>query len=278
MSDIKGERGFAFDEAAYGVIQNKMSVLEKALPETAIRALAEEIVERLASRRASEASIRASASPEKIDEFVEILLRQDADEAKAYIQHCLTDGIPLDRLYYGLLAGAAQELGVRWTNDRLSFLEVNLATGLIYAIMRGLSPLFEVPDTNTDREAIFAALPGEDHTLGVVMAADIFRQAGWTIDLKVGLDLEQLVDSCTRSGFLILGVSASNRKVVLALVRFIIAVRFARPDMFIMVAGNIVALEPNILTISGADAVARDLDEALAILNGRIPTNENDDG
>ncbi|MFD0917436.1 B12-binding domain-containing protein [Pseudahrensia aquimaris] len=267
---VKSREGAAFNESDFQLIRKKMNTLEQTLPSNAIEKLAKEIVARLAERRGTEASIREALSADQINELVDVLLRQDADEAKTYIQHKLSDGLPLDRLYCGLLAGAAEELGRRWDDDRISFLEVSMATGAIYAIMRGLAPLFEVSEKRASREAVFASLPDQQHTLGVIMAADMFRKSGWTIDLKVGLSHSALLNACMSTGHVVIGVSSCNSDVLVSLTRIIIALRLARPDIYIMVAGGIVDLKPDILEVSGADSAAGEIDEALSILNAEV--------
>lgn len=58
---------------------------------------------------------------------------------------------------------------------------------------------FEIASARTtqslDRSALFATVPGETHTLGITMAADLFWDHGRRIDLRTGLDHDALIDA-----------------------------------------------------------------------------------
>ena len=44
----------------------------------------------------------------------------------------------------------------------------------------------------------FCAVPGEQHTLGVMMAADLFRRNGWDVGLLIGVDHAEIVERLER--------------------------------------------------------------------------------
>ena len=106
------------------------------------------------------------------------------------------NGMSVDMVYLGFLAGAARRLGERWDEDRTTSAQMTIAAGRIYAIMRGLRQAFTSDHylTPPQEHALFVSTPGETHTLGVTMAADFFRRRGWQIDLRTGLGHHELLD------------------------------------------------------------------------------------
>ena len=65
------------------------------------------------------------------------------DEAAAdIVLRARLNGMSVDMVYLGLLAGAARRLGERWDEDRTTSAQMTIAAGRIYAIMRGLRQAF----------------------------------------------------------------------------------------------------------------------------------------
>ncbi|MDZ7709375.1 MAG: cobalamin B12-binding domain-containing protein [Roseovarius sp.] len=62
-----------------------------------------------------------------------------------------------------------------------------------------------------DVTVIFASVPGEQHTLGIRMAADLFRGDGWEIALRVGLSEDELIAGISRQPRCIVGLSVGGR-------------------------------------------------------------------
>jgi len=110
------------------------------------------------------------------------------------------------------------------------------------------------------------SVPGERHTLGVTMAADLLRREGWAIDLKIGHDHDELVAELARCDFDILGLSAAARSAVPAAARLIAAVRVVAPHAQILMAGNIVAGDTDLRDVLDVDAAALDFQAAHAAL------------
>ena len=140
----------------------------------------------------------------------------------------------------------------------------------MYAIMRGLRRLIAQPDPLSSRHAFFASMPGETHTLGVTMAADLFQKRGWVVDLEVGRDHDQLVDALGHTNHAIIGLSASRPEQIATLARLIVALRIVKPNAFIMVSGQIVDAEPDIAKAVDADCASNDAQSAIAVLENLL--------
>ncbi len=247
------------------------------LHDQATRALAVEVLSRMEqSRRANPMISAAHPSRVELDALCDALLRSDEGAASALILQAHQSGVSIDLIYQGYLSGAAQQLGQMWDDDKVSSSEVVIGAGLIYGLMRSMRRLFgaEAAVLPDEFRAAFASTPGETHTLGVTMAADLLRRHGWQIDLMVGLDHDALVDRISQHPFPIIGLSASSSRMIFPLARLIVALRLSNPGAWIMVNGKITELEPDILTLVDADSIANDLVSAEAQMEARMTPKE----
>jgi methanogenic corrinoid protein MtbC1 len=62
-----------------------------------------------------------------------------------------------------------------------------------------------------DLTVIFASVPGDQHTLGIRMAADLFRNDGWEIVLKIGLSQDELIADIRKRPRCIVGLSIGGQ-------------------------------------------------------------------
>lgn len=190
----------------------------------------------------------------------------DTDDAAAQVlaEALLDAGISVEELCQNHLAPAARRLGVMWDQDRLPFTEVALATARIQSILRRL-PLgrFGLRATR-GAGAIFAAVPGEMHTLGVMMAADLFRRGGWDVSLLVGLTHDELLARLTRDDRPVIGLSCAGDHSFGALRRLLAALGNARPDAHFLVSGQIITDPARIAALPVPVMVVGDLDSAEA--------------
>lgn len=270
----------ALDSAAFARGRSIFDHDDDRRPKEAVRALATEVINRLSHRHVAPpvvvASDRAplldSRTDARIDLLCRALLAVDDQAATDIVMEAHAKGAGVDALYLDYLAEAARRLGRWWEEDRVSSVEVVIAAGRIYAIMRGLRRLFGPGDqTNTNRpRAVFAATPGETHTLGVSMAADHLSRHGWEIDLRAGLTHDELVAEIGHKPYPIIGLSASSQRMLFPLARLIVALRVSNPGAWIMVSGRLAEIEPDLAQQVDADAVALDLPAAEAQMEAHL--------
>lgn len=250
----------AFD--VYRRSQANIRRLKEKLPDDLVANLAREVIMRVASKENVLDYVSYTASPEALENLCDALLSDDDKAASAIISDLRADGVRAEDIYLKQLAATARLLGDKWVNDELSFSQVTVATGRMYALMRGLRHLFEPKAPIVGKSAVFASVPGEEHTLGVHMAADLFRKDGWDIALKVGLDHDQLVAEIEASPIVILGLSVSGKHSIEALSRLVVALNICSPSLIILVGGpNIEEVRP-ILDLLGLDAIAPTIEDA----------------
>lgn len=243
---------------------NEIDSVRAQLPEEVLRVLALEVVQRVAAHPRRQLADDMGPSEDEIARLCTALLSPAPDDGLHFMERVMASGVDHEDACLRYLAVAARKLGDWWDRDRVSFMQVTVAVGRIYAILRSLPhPPHPRPGMH-GKSAIFAAVPDEDHTLGVTMAAEMFRDKGWDIQLEVGLSHEQLIQKLIASRGFLIGLSASSEQSLPALVRAIVAIRICCPGARVLVCGNIAACKLDLVGLSGADAVAATFDSALA--------------
>jgi methanogenic corrinoid protein MtbC1 len=215
------------------------AVKRTALARDSVEMLARNVVHRLAQgNKRPQTFDNPQISQDSIDAFCEVLIQPDPGAALRFIQDRRAEGVSRQAVYLGYVTAAARCLGDGWEEDRLSFLQVTIGSGHLYALMRAMrteGPTLR-PAFDARRYALFATVPGEDHGIGITVAADLFREVGWEIDLQIGTDHDTLVAHVERSQPRIIGLSLSTGQRLDALVRLVVDMRITLPEAIIGVA------------------------------------------
>jgi methanogenic corrinoid protein MtbC1 len=265
-------RADALDQEAFHRARGVFRLRDNPLPDTAVHALAAEVVARLERRGPVE--LDPAPHAEDIDALCDALVSQREEAAAEMVLQARLDGMMIDTVYLGYLAGAARELGRRWDEDRVTSAQMTIAAGRIYAIMRGLRQAFVSDQVlrPVDLRALFVSVPGEIHTLGVTMAADFFRRRGWVIDLRTGMTHHDLIGSVPAESYPVIGLSAGSARMIFPLARLIVALRISNPAAWIMVSGKITDVVPDIVGLVDADGMAGDAETALEQMRAHVET------
>lgn len=250
-------------EIAFSEIEAIRNLLpESALAALALEVVALEVVARVANNLRDLPATETAPTSEEIDDLCAALLSPDRQALIAQVVRARKNGASSETLCLGYLAEAARRLGEWWDSDRVPFQDVTVAAGRICALLRILRLERMTPLPDLRRAAIFAAVPGENHTPGITMAADLARDQGWDIEVFVGRSHEDLIHDFDRRTATLIGLSASGRRSLPALIKLIVALRISRPRALILVSGNIAAGSFNLVGRTG-DAAA-DFNTALA--------------
>ncbi|WP_300056003.1 cobalamin-dependent protein [uncultured Roseobacter sp.] len=250
----------------YTQVQSDVLKLKAQLPEEAVSDIVREVLHRVAAERPTNRDPVNQPSRRKVESLCYALISDDPDEGAAFIHDARDDGAALDAIYLNYLAEAAVILGEWWDADHVSFHEVTIASSRIYAILREYSYLFVPRHPVEVKSAIFATVPGEIHTLGVRMAADLFGEEGWNVVVKTGRSHEALMAEITADPCRILGLSAGGAHSAPALARLVMALRVSRPDLRIFLSGQITQVASDLVEMMELDGATSDIDEARLIL------------
>jgi methanogenic corrinoid protein MtbC1 len=202
-----------------------------------------------------------------IERFGESLLSDDPGAAKVYIGRLIACGVSIEAIYDNFIPRAAAWLGDRWLEDELSFTAVTLGMARLTEVFRSVSPAFLKEGRRRpgrERRALFALVPGEEHCLGIVMAADHFQRAGWSVRVELRAGRDALEELAATGSFDLIGLSIGSRRLLPAAETTLATLRAAaRPGTRFAIGGALARLERGLAAQLGADLDAGTVKRAL---------------
>ena len=205
-------------------------------------------------------------SAEEVAAFGQLILSRSDDQALAYITRMRAAGAPIESIYLDLLAPVARYLGELWEDDLCDFTDVTLGLGHLQKMLRDLNKEAEQARNlkSNGLSILLVPTPGEQHTFGLAMVAELFRKQGWDV---VGgpYDLGDSPQVLTgHRAFDVVGFSLATLVNLDNLRKTIAEVRKASKNkrVCIMVGGPLFTLHPEYVKTVGADLVAGDAQEA----------------
>lgn len=168
-----------------------------------------------------------------------------ADVAGAYkvASGALERGMPLAALYQRVITPAMHELGRLWAGGAITIADEHLATALTHRVMAALRPMeiFEeaLADQPEKPRALLAAVGGEQHALGLRMAADLLEDSGYRIAyLGADVPTEALLQAIRGLSPDLLGLSATMPESTQRLEEAVEAVRDEHPRLSMLAGGQ----------------------------------------
>jgi methanogenic corrinoid protein MtbC1 len=234
-----------------------------------VHAIEDEIIPRLVLARrglpagpSGELERQEIPGSDEVREFVRLVLSHDVGVAAAYIDALRARGVALETVYLDLLAPTARLLGDLWSNDLCDFTEVTVGVWRLHQLVRELSPEFraDLRAGEDGRRALLVAIPGEQHTFGLVLLAEFFRRSGWDVWSGPVASGDELRDLVRSERFAVVGLSVGGSGHVQGLAAEIQSVRRASRNraVGVMVGGPLFIDHPELVGLVGADATAVD--------------------
>jgi len=213
---------------------------------------------------------KVEVSAEEVATFGQLILTRSEEQALACITRMRAAGAPIEAIYLDLLAPAARYLGVLWEEDLCDFTDVTLGLGHLQKMLRDLNKEVEQSryPTPNGLSILLVPTPGEQHTFGLSMVAELFRKQGWEV---VGgpYDLADSPQVLTgQRAFDVVGFSLATSVNLNNLKKTIAEVRKASKNkgVCIMVGGPLFTLHPEVGSDIGADMVASDAQQAPSLV------------
>lgn len=203
-----------------------------------------------------------------LDELVESILHDVLADSVHYCLALHERGYPLEQIFADLIAPAARLLGQKWIDDELDFLDVTVAAGRLQRVVMCLRQSHGA--AGLLREAmLLTCAPGEQHTLGLQLAAEYLTEAGLEVVPFIAADFGEIENVLRSRSFSYVGISIGSQSLIGAALSAIECSRAAAKSSSLkVIVGGAAILENACLTSSatGADCVARDLGQALAFV------------
>lgn len=201
----------------------------------------------LAQQRAAQLQGLDVVQPERLAERIHFLadlfLSRDAEEAKLAVDRVLGDGVSINDTIDHVLPAVARLLGERWFADDISFVDVSIGTARLQETVRSLRARERAIPAATERVArVLMVIPAsEEHTFGMVVAADQLRRRGLLVDLSVAERRQELALRVRNANYKMIGITASGVRTVAAVKELVDNIRRNAQQFTPIVLGGAIA-------------------------------------
>lgn len=177
--------------------------------------------------------------------FLQELLRPDREEAAAILDQAVGQGLSAERIYCDILGAAQAELGQMRHAAQISAADEHLATSIIDEQCVRLRDRL-LPLRQHKKRVVVSTFPGDQHSIGAKIVANLFIHDGWQVDfLAQGLPADDLINFIKARNTDLLAFSLTVSAVCGDAMNVIKKIRFACPDLPVMVGGTLVRESAN---------------------------------
>ncbi|MGI1662223.1 cobalamin B12-binding domain-containing protein [Palleronia sp. KMU-117] len=212
---------------------------------------------RVATERLSEQFVRA---------LQDAVLRDEADLAGTVLAAMRDTRVRSHDVIDQYIPEVARRLGEDWHQNRRSFADVTIGTARLQCLLREMAaqgPGDAIRDADAPGVAVIV-LENEFHTLGAMVLGQQLRRAGVSVQMIVGQTEAEIVQSVAQDRFDAILVSVSRPERLASVRKLVEKLRDATVTATpVVIGGRAVGDEGEIRTLTGADHVATDAQDAL---------------
>jgi methanogenic corrinoid protein MtbC1 len=205
---------------------------------------------------------------DEVAAFVALIVAEDIEQARAVADRIVVQYGGREALLDGFLAPAARLLGEMWDRDECDFLTVTLGVYRLDQIMKETATAGSagVLESFHEFRILLLPAPGEQHSFGLGMVADVFRQGGWCVRSGPAVTPAQLLGLVRDEWFDVVGLSVATDRHLKGLAGCMRALRHAscNPNVYLMLGGAWVTDDPERARFLGADAMASSAAQAFS--------------
>ena len=206
---------------------------------------------------------------EEIARFAQLCIESDADAPDTFVQSLIAEGLDSETIFLHLLAPAARHLGYLWEDDICDFTQVTIGLVRMQQMTLRLGSEFQQKRklSMDGMRALFAPVPGSQHTFGVLMVSEFFRREGWQVWMELGSSESVLLAAVEKDWFDVIGLSVGIEAHVESLTDTIRHIRLssANRNAKILIGGPLLVLSPDLYKEVGADGAASDAATAVEL-------------
>ncbi len=203
--------------------------------------------------------------------FVALILVEDMERARAAADRVVVHYGSRDALLNDLLAPAARLLGEMWDRDECDFLTVTLGVYRLDQIMKetATAAYMGALKNNQEYRVLLLPAPGEQHSFGLGMVADSFREGGWCVRSGPALTRAAMLALARDEWFDVVGLSVSSERTMHGLSATIRALRAGscNPRVGVLLGGRAVMDDGERARFLGADMIVTNGKAALDAAN-----------
>jgi len=182
--------------------------------------------------------------------YLDSLRAADIPGAYRVASKALARGMGFPELYQQVITPAMHRIGELWERGAITVADEHLATGVTQRVLGALRPPVRV-DCNTGgpgapgRKAMLAAVQGEQHALGLRMAADIVEDAGFhAIYLGADVPTGALLQTVASLSPDLVALSATMPDLAPRLEEIAISISSAYPGVDLLLGGQAAPSRP----------------------------------
>lgn len=212
------------------------------------------------------------------ERFIALVLSGSQDAQWRALKAMQDSGTDLETIFLEVMAPAIRHLGALWEDDRMSFLDVTTKSAHLQHMMRRLGAEERITAVPSNRRLLLAPAPGEQHTFGLFLLAEMFLRIGWDAVMEPMLSLAELCERLSAEPFDAVGLSVGSERSLSSLSRSIASARAAvsSPDFKVFLGGWAFLSHDKPLDGYGADLIETDARAAVAKAQILCPIRESE--
>lgn len=226
--------------------------------------LAVEVIQRLASMR--RAGVGKLQQP-LLDHLVSAVCTSDPEAVSRMLEMFRAARIGPEAITSDYIPAAARALGVAWEEDRLTFGVVTIGTARLQAMVRQLQHdhRADIADPSADSAVLVLVPPGEQHTLGVVVAAAMLRRKGVSVSVQISPNVADMSNMLANRRFDAALVTLGSIDRVETCVKLVKTLKqITKGALRVAIGGAVVDICRVDLTEAGADLVTNDVETVIS--------------
>jgi methanogenic corrinoid protein MtbC1 len=171
--------------------------------------------------------------------YAEALLDGVPRAAEAVIREAIDAGLSEAVIDEHVIRPALQLVGDLWADGRLSIGEEHLAASISMRVLTLQREAFRVARQRSSHRVLLAGAQGEQHVLGLMMAASLILHAGYDVRLfGADLPVPQLAAAAASHHPAVVGITTASALTAVNVRPAIEALRLVDPDVGIIVGGR----------------------------------------
>jgi len=268
--------GLGFPDSVLPVMLECMQeILKETLPEE-ISAAANEYIQAASDKlnltSAKEESFIPDNAPhaELARNYLKLLLQSNRNDAAKLIIDAVEKGASIQDIYMNVFQASQYEIGRLWHTKQVSVAQEHFCSAATERIMSQLyGRIFTTK--RIKQTYVGACVGGELHQIGARMVADFFEMEGYdTYYMGANTPAPSISDAIAEHNADILGISCTmsfHRSALEDLIKSVRASADTPPNLKIVVGGYSFIKKPDLWKEVGADGMAKNAQEAIALAN-----------